>query len=104
MRRIISVVTLAVAAVLVTGSAALAQGTSPPTSFFGGPDVSTDMTMRGPVAERPDGSVVAGSADETSGESSTPGWLLGLLAAAVVLGGIAFLARRGTRDDVTTRV
>lgn len=103
MRRIISVLTLAVAAVLVTGAAALAQNT-PPTSFFGGPDVSTDMTMQGPGQERSDGEVVAGSADETSGESSVPGWLLGALAAAVVLGGVAFLARRGARDDVTTRV
>ena len=87
---------------LVTGSAALAQ-TNTPTSFSGGPDVSTDATMTGPAEERPDGNVVAGSADETSGESSVPGWLVGLAAAAIVVGGIAFIVRRGTRDDVTVR-
>lgn len=93
---------LAAITVVVTGSAALAQ-TNTPTSFQGGPDVSSDVTMPGPGQERPDGNVVAGSADETSGESNTPGWLLGLLAAAVVLGGVAFIVRRGTRDDATVR-
>lgn len=93
---------LAAVTVVVTGSAAFAQ-TNTPTSFQGGPDVSSDVTMRGPAEERPEGDVVAGTADETSGESSTPGWLLGLLAAAIVVGGIAFIARRGTRDDATVR-
>lgn len=93
---------LAAVTLVVSGSAALAQSNTP-TSFSGGPDVSSDATMPGPGEERPEGGVVAGSADETSGESSTPGWLLPVLAAALAIGGIAFIVRRGTRDDSTVR-
>lgn len=94
MRRILSALTVAVAAILITGSAALAQ-TNTPTSFSGGPDATSDATTRGPaVNPLPDGPVVAGTADETDGGSSVGGWLVGALVVVAVLGGLALVARR----------
>ncbi|MFP1627670.1 S8 family serine peptidase [Streptomyces sp. 5K101] len=64
----------------------------------GAPSSSAPASSQAPQ-DKPDSAVpVAGSSSESSGDSSLPGWAIGAIAAAVVIGGGAFAAVRKRRS------
>lgn len=93
---------LAIVVSVVTLSLAMGAGFSPayaqtntPTSFQGGPDVSSDVTAPGQGAVSPPGGT---GIAETEDDSSPIGWIIGAVVLIGVIAALAAVAAKRNRD------